>query len=280
MDSLFYMAFSFSELFSGSIDEKYINALLIFAIGFPIVLIFSAIAKRIIGKNFSAHFALLAHKSILYIGLTVLILMILVELDIEISALLGTAGLLTIAFSFAAKTSLSNLISGLFLLGEKPFQIGDLVEINKVRGYVISIDILSVKLRTRDNLYVRVPNESIVITDVINHTRFPIRRLDLVIPVSREHDVARVLDVLHDIARKDPHTLNEPQPYIVLEGFGDNSMLFKFGTWCKTTEYFEYSSHMLHLIKDRFDKDGIQIPYPHVVLHGLPKSGVAAVAGE
>lgn len=252
-----------------SIDFKnmYVKALLVLVIGFPIILMAARLIRSVVAKNISKHFALLLHNTILYLGTFILVMMALREMDVQLSTLLGTAGILTIALSFAAQTSLSNLISGLFLLGEKPFQVGDFIEVNSIRGYVIGIDLMSVKLRTRDNRYVRVPNESIIKTDLINLTRFPIRRLDMLVPVSREENIQKVLAILHDIADKDTHSLDEPKPLILLNEFGESSLVFLFGPWCHTEDFFQYCSHMRITIKERFDEEGISIPYPHITLN-------------
>ncbi|RXM22074.1 mechanosensitive ion channel, partial [Citrobacter sp. AAK_AS5] len=90
----------------------------------------------------------------------------------------------------------SNLISGLFLVMERPFVVGDVITVDDVTGEVLTIDMLSTKLRTFDNLYVRMPNETIIKSRVTNLTHFPIRRIDLRLGVAYREDLARVRAVL------------------------------------------------------------------------------------
>ena len=76
---------------------------------------------------------------------------------------------------FASQTSVSNIISGIFLISEQPFQVGDLIKVGETKGVVLSIDLLSIKLRTFDNQLVRIPNENLIKNELSNITRFPIR---------------------------------------------------------------------------------------------------------
>lgn len=114
------------------------------------------------------------------------------ELGIDPQVLLGAAGLFTVAVGFASQTSISHLISGLFLMAEQPFRVGDLISVDGVTGEVLSIDLLSVKLRTFDNQMVRLPNEAMLKSTLHNLTRFPIRRVDLVLPIGFDTPIAEV----------------------------------------------------------------------------------------
>ena len=121
------------------------------------------------------------------------------ELGVKLTALLGAAGIVGIAVGFASQTSVSNIISGLFLISEKPFAIGDVLKVGGTTGIIQSIDLLSIKIRTFDNLFVRIPNEKILSSEVTNITRFPIRRMDIVFQVDYGQDLARV----HGDSRRD-----------------------------------------------------------------------------
>jgi small-conductance mechanosensitive channel len=93
--------------------------------------------------------------------------------------LLGTAGILTVALAFASQTSMSNVISGLFLIADNPFQVGDILQVGTTVGVVLEIGLLSVNLRKFDNTFVRPPNELLIKQEFWNLTKYPIRRLDL-----------------------------------------------------------------------------------------------------
>jgi small-conductance mechanosensitive channel len=189
------------------------------------------------------------------------------ELGFELGVLLGAAGVLTVALGFASQTSASNLISGLFLIVERPFVVGDAIRIEDVTGEVLSIDLLSVKIRTFDNLFVRVPNESIIKSRVTTLTHFPIRRMDLEIGVAYREDLDRVRLVLLDLAHRDPYIFVEPEPLFLFKGFGASSLDIQFSVWARRENFIHTRTRFLMDVKREFDRQGIEIPFPHVSLY-------------
>src|SRR5690606_23116043 len=174
---------------------------------------------------------LVAGKLVLYTGLVILVISTLSELGFSLAPLLGAAGVLGIALGFASQTSVSNVISGFFLIAERPFVVNDLIEVGGVTGRVVSIDTLSVQLRTFDNRMVRIPNETLVKSQMINITRYPIRRLDVRFGVAYKEDAARIRALLLDVADKNPLCLMEPAPLVIFEGFGESALNFMLGVW-------------------------------------------------
>jgi small-conductance mechanosensitive channel len=189
------------------------------------------------------------------------------ELGFEITTLLGAAGILTLAVAFAAQTSVSNLISGLFLMGERPFGVGDIVQIQDTTGEVLSIDLLSVRLRTFDNLMVRIPNETMLKSNVTTLTAFPIRRLDVKVGVAYKEDLARVRRILEQVADESPICLEEPKPLFIFLGFGDSSLDIQFSVWAKRENFLDLRNAIYADIKGAFDRAGIEIPFPHRSLY-------------
>jgi small-conductance mechanosensitive channel len=191
----------------------------------------------------------------------------LMELGFDLGVLLGAAGILTVAIGFASQTSASNVISGLFLLGERPFSVGDVIRVNGTTGEVLSVDLLSVKLRTFDNLFVRIPNETMIKTEVTNLRRFAIRRIDLQVGVAYKEDLRKVRDVLMEVADRNPLCLEEPAPLIIFQGYGDSSINHQFSVWATTDNYLELRNSIPLEIKEAFDEAGIEIPFPHRSLY-------------
>jgi small-conductance mechanosensitive channel len=176
-------------------------------------------------------------------------------------------GILSVAIGFASQTSASNLISGLFLMMERPFSIGDVIRVEQTTGEVISIDLLSVKIRTFDNLYVRVPNESMIKTQVTTLTRFPIRRADLILGIAYKEDIEQVKALLALLADNNPLCLSEPAPLFILKGFGTSSVDIQFSVWAKKENFLVVKNEMYQQIKEAFDNNGIEIPFPHLSLY-------------
>jgi len=229
--------------------------------------VFSYALSRLLVKHYSLHFRVLARKLIFYVGAMVILVTILMELGFNLTGLLATAGIATVAIGFAAQTSLGNLISGLFLVAEQPFRIGDLVRVQDVLGFVESIDLLSVKFRTLDNLFIRIPNETMLKNPVTTVTRYPIRRMDLKIGVAYKEDVSRVMRILQELAEANPLVLDQPRSLILFDQFGDSALEFKFGVWFEKSNYLDLRNSIMREIKERFDHEGIEIPFPHLSLY-------------
>ncbi|MDU0355214.1 mechanosensitive ion channel family protein [Paraglaciecola aquimarina] len=189
------------------------------------------------------------------------------ELGFDLSVVLGAAGIFSVAIGFASQTSASNLISGLFLMMERPFSIGDVIRVDSTTGEVISIDLLSVKIRTFDNLFVRIPNESMIKTQVTTLTKFPIRRADLQIGIAYKEDIETVKEILMAIATKNTLCLDEPSPLFILLGFGSSSVDIQFSVWAKRENFLTLKNTMYQEIKKTFDQQDIEIPFPHISLY-------------
>lgn len=185
----------------------------------------------------------------------------------KLGVLLGAAGILTVAIGFASQTSASNLISGLFLLAERPFQIGDVIKVENITGEVLGVDLLSVKLRTFDNLYVRIPNETLVKSFVTNFSRFPIRRYDLQLGVAYGEDMDRVNRIIESVADRNPLCLEEPKPLIIFQGFGNSSVDIQISVWAQRQNFLDLRNSLPLEIKKAFDSEGVEIPYPHLSLY-------------
>lgn len=251
----------------------YGRALLVLVVGLGLARIIAAAAARIFGRRASQQDAMVLRRVVRYsLGLIVLMACLNV-LGLQLGVLLGAAGILTVAIGFASQTSASNLISGLFLIVERPFVVGDVIRIGSHTGEVLSVDMLSVKLRTFDNLYVRVPNETIIKTEVVNLTHYPIRRFDMQVGVAYKEDLERVEEVLRAVAERNPLCLIDPEPLIIILGFGNSSIDLQFSVWAQREKWLEMRNSMHREVKQAFDREGIEIPFPHVSLYAGSATG-------
>lgn len=218
-------------------------------------------------KKFSQQTNMLIKKVIYYSGVIFITIAVFNQLGFNFTALLGAAGILGIAIGFAGQTSMSNVISGIFLISEKPFELGDLIKVGTTTGFVSSIDLLSIKIRTFDNLFIRIPNESMIKSEVINITRFPIRRVDIEIGVAYKEDVRRVKTLLLEVARKNPYCLDEPEPVFIFKRFGDSALELLLGVWAAKEDWLSLKNSIMIEIKECFDAAGVEIPFPHLTLY-------------
>lgn len=247
--------------------SELLRAVLLLVVGLPLVFTVSKALGQFGRRRYTSHHSVIFEKLSFYLGVALILATVAMQLNFDITALVGAAGILTLAIGFASQTTLSNLISGLFVLGEKTFRVDDLVRINGTLGVVYSIDLLSVKLRTLDNLYIRVPNEEIIKSQFTNITKFPIRRQDIIIGVAYKEDLCRVMEILREEARKNPYVLDEPEPLVLVKDFSASSIDFQLGLWFEKTNYLNVRNNILPAIKKRFDEEGIEIPFPHMTLY-------------
>ena len=244
-----------------------LGALVVLVVGFPLLFAVGRGARRWVGARYSPQRGMVAGKFVYYVGGAILVLTVLGQLQIRLAPLLGAAGIVGVAIGFASQTSISNVISGLFLVAEQPFRVDDVIRVGTTSGRVISIDMLSVKLRTFDNVFIRIPNETIIKSEVVTLTRFPIRRIDLMVGVAYREELKRVRQVLLEVARQEPMVLMEPQPAVLFEEYGASSVNFRFVAWATLENFLEARNSLADGIKARFDAEGIEIPFPHVSIY-------------
>ncbi len=210
---------------------------------------------------------LVAGKIIFWPMVLIILISVLNELGFSLAPIMGAAGILGIALGFASQTSVSNIISGFFLLAEEPFKVGDVIDVDGIVGTVLTIDTLSVKIRTFDNKMVRIPNETLVKSRFTNITRFPIRRVDIPVGVAYKEDIGRVRRVLLEVAEHNPLVLMEPEPIVIFDGYADSSINFKFAVWAKRESFLDVRNGVTEDLTERLDAEGIEIPFPHRTLY-------------
>lgn len=255
------------DIFNVALLRGIIRGVIVFVSGIIAVRVVVFIVNGLVRKKVSKQSAMILQKGVFYTGILVTGMVSLQQMGIKPSALLGAAGVIGIALGFASQTSVSNIISGLFLIGEKPFQVGDIIVIGERRGVVQSIDLLSIKLRTFDNQFIRIPNENLLKSDVVNITRYPIRRMDLKLGVAYKENIRKVLTLLKEIAENNPYILDEPEPFIMFDGFGSSALEITFGLWFVRDDWKKAKTEIMIDIKERFDREGVEIPFPHVTLY-------------
>jgi len=248
-------------------QAKIILCSLLLGIGLPFFQLLGYLIRKGLKKKVTDQALMLLSKGVVYIGSLIVFLTVLAQAGVKLGTLLGAAGIAGVAIGFASQTSLSNLISGLFLVWERPFQVGDLLKAGDDTGVVYSIDLLSIQLRTHDNKLIRIPNETLIKNSFTNVTRFPIRRMDIPIGVAYKEDVEKVMRILREVADNNNYCLDEPEPVIIFQGFGDSALEFLFAPWFAKTDYVAMRNSLLIEVKKRFDEEGIEIPFPHRTLY-------------
>lgn len=249
------------------------RAITLLIIGLVLASVGGRLSGRLARRRMTVHGLQLLRRAVFFVILGIFLAAALNELGFSIGVIMGAAGVLTVAIAFAAQTTASNLISGLFLIGEHSFEVGDIIRVGNTTGQVLSVDALSVKLRTFDNLFVRIPNESLIKSEVTTLTRFPIRRLDLMLGVAYKEDIDRVHDVLMAVADRNRLCLDEPAPLFIFTGFGESQLDIQFSIWARRENFIPLKNSVTAEIKRAFDAAGIEIPFPHRSLYAGEATG-------
>ena len=233
-------------------------------IALPLLYLVSGAAHALLRKRLGEHRSVVLRKVIFFLGLTAIAFVTLHhQLGLNLTTFLGAAGIASIAIGFAAQTSLSNVISGVFLYWEKPFELGDIVRVGTTTGVVMAIDLMSVKLRTFDNQFVRLPNETMVKAEVTTISKFPVRRMDLPLVVDFDADPDRVVKILEEIAAENAFALDQPKPLILLREFSESGLQILYGVWFEKTQFIETRNSLMREIRQRFRAEKIAFGWPH-----------------
>ena len=189
-------------------------------------------------------------------------------------AILGAAGL---AIGLALQGSLQNFAAGVLIIIFRPYKVGDFIEGGGTTGVIEAMDIFTTRMRTGDNKTVIVPNAKLLGDNITNYSAKPTRRVDMVIGVGYDDDLAKVKAVLHELIAADERILKDPEPTVAVAELADNSVNFVVRPWVNSGDYWPVHFDFLESVKNRFDAEGISIPYPQrdVHLHAVA-SGEAA----
>ncbi len=193
----------------------------------------------------------------------------------ELSTLLAAAGITGIVLGFASQTVVANFVSGLFMYFDKPLQIGDAVRLrdasgNILEGIVEDMRILSTRIRQWDGTLVRIPNEKLFNSEIINLQRYPARRTTLQIGIAYSADAEKAIEVIKRVLDEEPYVLAKPEPRVFVESMGDSSVNITIWAWAPSSlwvgENLLRSKYMLlQKIKEALDREGIEIPFPQRV---------------
>lgn len=178
----------------------------------------------------------------------------------SIVALLGAAGL---AIGLALQGAMSNLAAGVMLLIFRPYKVDDFIDAAGRFGKVTEIDMFTTILQTFDNQHIIVPNSQIWGAQIINHSHYDIRGVDMHFGVAYGEDAASAKAVINTVLDNHPHILKTPVPFVEVETLNDSSVDFLVRPFCKGEHYFDILYSVPELVKKALDENGIEIPFPH-----------------
>lgn len=190
------------------------------------------------------------------------------SIGINLSQFNLMAGALGLGIGFGLQNIISNFISGLILIFERPIQNNDVVEVGAILGTVKKIGVRSSNVRTFDGAEVVVPNSQLISNEVINWTLSDaVKRLEILIGVAYGTDLQTVINILQNVAESCPSALQEPKPLSLFDSFGDSSLNFRLLVWVPVDTYLIAKSEISLAVYNRFKKEKIEIPFPQRDLH-------------
>ncbi|KES18880.1 Small-conductance mechanosensitive channel [Gilliamella apicola SCGC AB-598-I20] len=202
-------------------------------------------------------------SSLSYYAIIVMTLVaVLGQLGVQTASIVAVIGAAGLAVGLALQGSLSNFAAGVILIIFRPFKVGETVVINNQKGDIDSIQIFSTTIVTPTNEVVVIPNGQVVSANIINYTRLPERRLDLVVNVGYDSDIQQVYQVLRAAVNKTDNILTSKAPTIRLDMLDASSMNFNVLVWTLNANYGSVKASLLENIKNGLTENGINIPYP------------------
>jgi small-conductance mechanosensitive channel len=217
-----------------------------------------------------------------FIIYTVAIIIALDLLGINVVPFIAGAGVAGIAIGFAAKDTLSNLIAGILLIIDRPFEVGDRIEVwsapagSATWGDVIDIGLRATKIKTTDNIVIIIPNNEIMLRDIINYTIISENiRVRINIGIAYDADLKKAKTIILKVAQATEGVADNPPPKVVVRNFGESSVDLQLRVWIHDARRrMDTISDITDKVKEAFDEEGVEIPYPKrdIYVHELKRS--------
>jgi len=244
---------------------------------FLVIILISWILSKVVGKavekavaNIKSASALLkvfivniSRKAIFIVGFVVALSM----LEVNVGPLLAAIGAVGFIMGFALQGTLSNFAAGIMILIYRPYDVGDFVDVGGILGKVDAMTIVSTTLRKPDNQKVVVPNNKIWGDIITNITGTSKRRVDLVFGIGYSDDIGKAQKILEKILANNESILKDPEPVVKVHELADSSVNFVVRPWVKTENYWDVYWEITRAVKERFDAEGVSIPFPQRDVH-------------
>lgn len=201
---------------------------------------------------------------LLYIFLFIIIINIVGTKSFSIAALIGSAGL---AVGLAVKDNLSNFAGGVMLLFNKPFRVGDYIEVQSNAGTVREVGILYTMMTTSDNKTIYIPNGPLSTGNIINISAQPTRRSEIVVSIEYGTDVEIVKNLLLEIANNHPKVLKQPEPFARMTTMNEHSIDFKLRVWINNSDFWSVTFDLNEEIYKQVNEKGLVVPFQQLTVH-------------
>ncbi|MEC7119647.1 MAG: mechanosensitive ion channel family protein [Pseudomonadota bacterium] len=244
------------------------------AIASLVFYVFWVITIRFLGKALRRFHLEQAIEQLLRNILSVMIVVlgfaaVLAQFGFNIVSIVAGLGIVGLAVGFAAQSTLANFIAGITILMERPFRIGDWVRINNNEGKIIRIALRTTHLKTRDNISVIIPNQTVASSVLVNLTARPLSRFDIECRIGYAESVTQAREVITARLADFEQILHTPEPMITTKALGDFGVILLVRFWL-SPEMIErlpiICEQVIEEIKSALNEANIEIPYPHMRL--------------
>ena len=240
---------------------KVVGALIIIFIFWIIFRIMVRGIKKVPEKKLPKARSLILIKFLRYVFYVIIVMYVLSLFGVKLSAIWGAAGIAGVAIGFAAQTSVSNLISGLFVITEGAIKIGDTIIVDGITGVVDSINLISVTVHTLDNEMVRIPNSTIINTNLMNKSFHSKRRLTVTCPIAYGNDLQLALDTYLKAAASCKTVLKDPEPAAWINKFADSGIDITVAVWFNPQDFLKTKSDLHIAIMREKEAVGLETPF-------------------
>lgn len=200
-----------------------------------------------------------------YALIIVVLIVVLQQFGVQTTSLVAVLGASALAIGLALQGTLTNVASGIMIAIIRPYHIGDFVEINGKEGTVTDLDLFFTELRSPDERTILVPNGQAAANNIVNYTQKGRRRCIIAIGIGYEDDIDRALEIMSETMTGDSRAIADPAPWFGVQGLGNSAVNIEGRVWVATDKHRVYKSEMTKAIKEAFDREGIDMPYPHAV---------------
>lgn len=244
-----------------------LQAVVIFAIGLLFAVLIRNIMRKSLSHRLPPHVYKPLEAGVYYSLLITAGVLALAPFGISLTSLLIAGGFAGIVVGLATQNALSNLVSGIMLLIEQPLRIGDPVSIAGYSGVVVGINILSTLIRTWEGPIVRIPNNEVFNSIIMNYSRMKARRVEFNIGIHYDSDLEKAISTIKALMEDHPLCLVNPAPDVFVDNYADSAIVLKMRCWAPTQAWFATKIDLQTRLKPALDKAGIKIPYPQLDVH-------------
>jgi small conductance mechanosensitive channel len=210
------------------------------------------------------HASKTAKKLTAYVIYPLTFVVILGVFGFPLSSIGAAVGLIGLGLSFALKDMISNFISGLFIMINRPFKIGDQIEVGGEAGTVRDIKIRATEIKTYDGRQVIVPNSTLYNGTVINNTAYDNRRFEVIVGIGYDDDIEKAKELAIETLEEAETVEADPEPQVLVNELGGSSVNLKLRGWTRPSKanMVKSASEVTQIVKEKYDEAGIDIPYP------------------